>query len=79
MKKITKITVYYDDGTYEDIQRSWAPTIKIEPTTQPHNVPTPWVVPPCAKCGATANYGCTRGDCPTGWGRPWDNSNKVID
>lgn len=43
MKKITKITVYYDDGTYEDIQRSWAPTITI--TAKPDNEPTPVETP----------------------------------
>ena len=80
MKKITKITIYYDDGTYEDIQRSCAPTVKIEPTApDPYNVPTPWVIAPCAQCGRTDKGACQRTDCPTGWGRPWDNSTKVVD
>lgn len=56
--------------------------------TQPLPSPTaPWPINPapygprCSKCGIDTSYphACTRGECPSGFGNPWDNSTKVVD
>lgn len=83
-KKIVKVMVFYNDGTFDECIAGamLQPSLTYPPgvrSPEPHNVPTPWVIPPCAKCGRTDKGSCTIPDCPTGWGTPWDNRNKVID
>ena len=100
-KKIVRVMVIYDDGTFEECiageirptlqyppgvrspefpQSEKPPTITPYVPTNPKPInPAPWTIPPCSKCGRTDMHGCNMIDCPTGWGRPWDNHNKVID
>lgn len=84
-KRIVKVMVFYNDGTFDEciagamVQPSLTYPPGVRTPQEPHNVPTPWVVPPCHKCGSTNKINCTIPDCPTGWGKPWDNRNKVID
>lgn len=83
-KKIVRVMVFYEDGTFDEVKAERQSTLTYPPgvrgpiDTMP-NIPAPWVVPPCAKCGRTDKGVCTIPDCPTGWGNPWDNRNKVID
>lgn len=98
-KKIVRVMVFYDDGTFEEVKvekqsgltyppgvrspefpQSEKPSITPYVPTNPKPInPAPWTVPPCGKCGRSDIHNCTNIDCPTGWGRPWDNHNKVID
>lgn len=98
-KKIVRVMVFYDDGTFEEMKAekqstlTYPPGVRTaefpdseKPTITPY-VPTnpkpfnpaPWTIPPCGKCGRSDIHNCTMIDCPTGWGRPWDNHNKVLD
>lgn len=104
-KKIVRVMVMYDDGTFEECiagamvnTLTYPPGVRStepKPATTPEpiepvrrapwtpvdspNIPAPWIIPPCSRCGSTVKQNCSRPDCPTGWGTPWDNSNKVID
>lgn len=69
-KKIVKVMVFYEDGTFSEI---------VDKQTTDIPWPTiPVVTAPCAKCGS-ATGPCYRSDCPTGWGNPWNNRDKVVD
>lgn len=80
-KKIVRVTVFYEDGTFTEIVNNAGTTPA--PVTDPLDKNFPWptipvVTTPCAKCGSTTSP-CYRSDCPTGWGRPWNNFDKVVD
>lgn len=80
-KKIVKVIVFYEDGTFSEMVDKQTTT----PVTDPLDKDFPWpkipvVTTPCAKCGAVSKYKqCFRQDCPTGWGTPWDNTTTVTD
>jgi hypothetical protein len=88
-KKIVRVMVFYDDGTFDEVKAEKQSTLTYPPgvrspefpqSEKPFTIPNnPWTIPPCAKCGSTNKINCTIPDCPTGWGNPWDNRNKVID
>lgn len=88
-KKIVRVMVFYDDGTFDEVKATQESTLTYPPGVRsPEPVrrepwtpvnPSPWIIPPCSKCGSTSNLGCQMPDCPSGWGKPWDNSTKVID
>lgn len=90
-KKIVRVMVFYDDGTFDEVKAEKQSTLTYPPGFRSPefpesekfnpspNIPAPWVIPPCSKCGSTNKINCDIPDCPTGWGRPWDNRNKVID
>lgn len=82
MKQITKVVIFYTDGTFQEIA-SALPESKIKlPATIPaddmgikQHPLTPTVGKFCVKCGSTSMM-CTRYDCPSGG---WPNATKVID
>ena len=68
-RKITRTVIYYDDGSYEEVNASPAfqPTKPIE---WPNISPT--VKPTCQKCGlileTVMGYVCPAANCPCGFG-----------
>lgn len=76
MKKIVKVMVFYDDGTFDECNASTPqPTLQYPPgvrTTGPFT-------PGCAKCGKFVTGSCGKLDCPNGYTNPWDNRNKITD
>lgn len=80
MKKITKIVVFYDDGTFSES----TPSFVREETKLPY--PTIWPCPvpvtpdykTCGKCGmkleGVMGYCCPHSHCPTGLGGSWSST-----
>jgi hypothetical protein len=70
MKTISKIIVYYTDGSYEEMYRQGGyggtmPTIPLGPYTGTFTYPTGCKVCGIGANGETMGYVCNRGDCPT--------------
>jgi hypothetical protein len=84
MKKIVRVMVFYDDGTFEECNAaSPQPTL-----TFPPGVRTPDPIMPrapftpahrCMLCGEQRTGSCGKLECPNGYTNPWDNSTKVTD
>lgn len=84
-KEIDRVVIFYKDGTFTEI-KNVTPVKEFgdRPVTDPLDKNFPWptipvVTPPCSKCGMTGRHSCARSDCPTGWGSPWYNRDKVVD
>lgn len=74
-RKITRTVIYYDDGSYEEVNASPAfqPTKPIEwPNIDPK--------PTCPKCGLIMEkvmaYSCPHNNCPVGFGPRAVNYNE---
>ena len=71
MRKVTKIVIFYDDGTFTES----TPVIQRE-TTNPFSPPyQPFDYKSCSKCGIKLDnvmgYVCSQPHCPTGLGGSW--------
>jgi hypothetical protein len=66
MKNVTRVVIYYDDGTYQEVSNAFglfnkpAPNVYTKPVSM------------CSKCGIQLDtfmgYVCGALDCPTGLG-----------
>lgn len=85
MKPIKKIVIYYEDGTYQEVEASKPPaevTLKYPPGVRSPTVPIVPYGAPCSKCGASNQLPggvCAIPDCPTGRGWPPVNTDYVVD
>ena len=77
-KKIVKVIVFYEDGTFSEMTHQPAPSLTYPPGVRTPMSPTPFT-PGCAKCGAFTTGSCGKLDCPNGYTNPWDNRNKITD
>jgi hypothetical protein len=83
MKQITKVVIFYTDGTFQEIEAALQESKIKLPTTIPaddmgikQHPLMPNVGKFCVKCGSTSSVACTRYDCPNG---AWPNATKVTD
>lgn len=74
MKTISKVVIYYTDGTYEEVIKSY-PYLPLNPapwppTTYPSPDPSYMQPSSCRVCGmkfdGPMGYVCSRPDCPSG-------------
>lgn len=80
-KKIVKVMVFYEDGTFSELAQQTVPSLTYPPgvrTPEPI-IPRGPFTPGCPKCGAFTTGSCGKLDCPNGHINPWDNSPKVTD
>lgn len=84
MKQITKVVIFYTDGTFQEIvsaeaNRTTKPSLPAPIPADDMGIKqhplTPTVGKFCVKCGSTSMI-CTRYDCPNG---AWPNATKVTD
>lgn len=66
MKTISKIVVYYTDGTYQEVGNSYnTQGYPLRPETGTFTYPTGCKVCGIGKNGEAMGYVCNRSDCPT--------------
>lgn len=79
MKKVIKVVVYFDDGTYQELNNNFftsppVPTPEPEPWEHPLVPKWPQMPEPthCGKCGikieGVMGYYCPQPNCPCGLG-----------
>ena len=75
MKTVSKVVIYYTDGSFEELSKTWqmpspATPYPWPPVSYPHQVdPSYLQKATCNTCGITFDghigYVCTRQDCPS--------------
>lgn len=89
-KKIVRVMVFYDDGTFDEVKAEKQSTLTYPPGVRspefPQSekfIPTP-IIPDdwykkCPKCGlkldGVMSYTCNQPQCPTGLGGAWCGDN----
>ena len=72
MKIVSKVVIYYTDGTYEEFNKNYVmPPMPSPwpPATYPYNPDPSYLQAKCNTCGVNFNgpmgYVCGRSDCPS--------------
>ena len=80
-KKIVKVMVFYEDGTFEECNAAPQSSLTYPPGVRTPSVPFTPVMPrhTCMRCGEQRTGSCGKLECPNGYTNPWDNSPKVTD
>jgi len=79
-KKITKVMVFYDDGTFDECVTAAEPKKELTyPTLHyPPGVRSP-ATPGCVVCGEFRTGACIKVGCPNSHINPWNNTDYVVD